>query len=104
LARDPQVAAALRATPGVGREVPRAELLRFAPALAGVHAAFEPAPHHWFAAQLTERGVHGLWPGRPGYRATFLLWGAGIKPGRLPEISMLEFAGRFAEVLGVRFP
>ena len=105
LARSADVATRLRATPGKGVEVTPAELARFAPHLTGVVAAFESAPHHLFASaanQQHERGVHGLWPGRKDYRATFLLWGRGIKREALGEIEMLSFAERFAKILGIR--
>jgi len=105
LARSAEGATRLRATPGMGPEVAAAELARFAPHLTGIAAAYEPAPHHLFATaanQQHERGVHGLWPGRKDYRATFLLWGRGIKREALGEIEMLSFAERFAKILGIR--
>lgn len=111
---DPTVAQWLRAAAaagkyGIGREIPQAELRRFAPQFASAAAAFEPAPHSLFGAaaanELTakpaETGVHGLWPGRADYRASFILWGRGIRAARKPEISMLDIAPRLAEILGV---
>ena len=111
---DPAVAQWLRASGaagkyGIGREIPREERRRFAPQFADAAAAFEPAPHHLFGsaaanelyAKPAETGVHGLWPGRPDYRASFILWGRGIKPARRPAISMLEIAPRLAAILGV---
>ncbi|MFN0086762.1 MAG: alkaline phosphatase family protein [Blastocatellia bacterium] len=113
---DPAVIQWLRAASadgkyGIGREIPRAELERFTPQFARV-AAFEPAPHHLFGpaaanelyARPAETGVHGLWPARPDYRASFMLWGPGIRPARKPEISMLEIAPRLAAILGVPLP
>ncbi|MFZ4629114.1 MAG: hypothetical protein ACOYNR_12375, partial [Blastocatellia bacterium] len=46
-----------------------------------------------------EKGVHGLWPGRPDYAASFVLWGRGIPPGRRPAASMLTIAGRLEQIL-----
>lgn len=114
---DDAVAAWLRAAAregkhGIGREIPREELQRFTPDLAQALAAFEPAEHHLFGAapegatesNPAERGVHGLWPGRKDYSASFLLWGKRIKPSRKPRASMLTIAPRLAELLGVNFP
>jgi predicted AlkP superfamily pyrophosphatase or phosphodiesterase len=97
---------------GVGREIPQEELRRFAPHLAGVAAAFESAEHHLFGAspdgevysKPAEVGVHGLWPGRRDYAASFIVWGKGIKPARRPTASMLTVAPRLAELLGIRLP
>jgi predicted AlkP superfamily pyrophosphatase or phosphodiesterase len=103
LASDQAAAARLRALPGIGREVPGDELLRFAPSLKDFVTAFEPKEHVMFGdpAQPHGRGAHGLWPGRPGYRSTFLLWGKGIRAGTAPEKDMLDIAGEFARILGV---
>lgn len=95
---------------GIGREIPKDELQRFAPALAKVTAAFESAEHFLFGAakpgevfsEPTERGVHGLWPGRKDYASSFILWGKGIKPARKPRTSMLTIAPRLAEILGLK--
>ncbi|HEX4946673.1 MAG TPA: ectonucleotide pyrophosphatase/phosphodiesterase [Blastocatellia bacterium] len=113
--RDTRVVAWLRAASaakqhGIGREIPPDELQRFAPELSNVAAAFESAEHFLFGAgkageaysEPTERGVHGLWPGRKDYASSFILWGKGIKPGRKPRASMLTIAPRLAEVLGVK--
>jgi predicted AlkP superfamily pyrophosphatase or phosphodiesterase len=97
---------------GIGREIPKEELQRFAPALANVTAAFESAEHFLFGAakagevfsKPAERGVHGLWPGRKDYSSSFILWGKGIKPMRLPRASMLTIAPRLAAILGVPRP
>jgi predicted AlkP superfamily pyrophosphatase or phosphodiesterase len=94
---------------GIGREIPRAELQRFAPSLAHVAAAFESAEHFLFGqgkagavfSEPAERGVHGLWPGRKDYASSFVLWGKGIKPARKPRASMLTIAPRLAQILGV---
>lgn len=96
---------------GIGRELPRAELLRFAPHLADALAAFEPAAHHLFGAAAAgelftrpaEAGVHGLWPLRNDYRAALIIWGREIKPARKPEISMLDIAPRLASLMGIDF-
>jgi predicted AlkP superfamily phosphohydrolase/phosphomutase len=97
---------------GVGREIPKEELLQFMPHLANVAAAFEPAEHYLFGAAAdgqvesipAEIGVHGLWPARSDYRASFVVWGKGIKAARKPAASMLEVAPRLAELLGVTLP
>ena len=105
VAKDPQVAAQLKALPGAGRQVPVDELNRFAPGqFQGNVTAYEPAEHYVFSQAKEaagERGIHGLWPGRKDYRATFLLWGQGIKRERLGEIEMLSFATRFRKILGL---
>jgi predicted AlkP superfamily pyrophosphatase or phosphodiesterase len=96
---------------GIGREIPTAELQRFAPELANVAAAFESAEHFLFGtakageifSEPAERGVHGLWPGRKDYVSSFILWGKGIKPARKPRASMLTIAPRLAEILGVEW-
>ncbi len=96
---------------GIGREVPKDELARIAPHLADALAAFEPAEHHLFGtgkdgqvfSAPAEIGVHGLWPLRKDYRATFILWGRGIAARRTPEISMLALAPRLAALLGLPF-
>ena len=97
---------------GIGREIPRNELAEYAPGLASVLAAFEPADHFMFGAAgdgayLTapiERGNHGFWPMRHDYRSVFVLWGPGIKPRNIGQIQMLSIAGRLAETIGVTFP
>ncbi len=94
---------------GIGREIPKDELQRFAPEFTNVAAAFESAEHFLFGTAKTgeifsepsERGVHGLWPGRKDYASSFILWGKGIKPARKPRASMLTIAPRLAEILGV---
>ena len=97
---------------GIGREIPRAELLQFTPRLANVKAAFEPADHHLFGSAPSgqteskpeEIGVHGLWPARNDYRSSFSLWGKGLKAAHKPTASMLTIAPRLAEILGVKLP
>lgn len=103
LAEDEATASKLRSAAGVGRPVPADEVARFAPNLKGFTAAFEPKEHVLFGkpGEAHERGVHGMWPGRTDYRSTFLLWGKGIRPGKTPEMNMLDIAGSFARILGV---
>ncbi len=105
---DPQIIAWLKAQSGkgeVGREVPAAELARYAPQLSG--AAFEPAPHVMFGngkeprEDSKTRGNHGFWPARPDYHSVFLLSGPGIQPGKLGTIEMLSLKDRLASTLGV---
>jgi predicted AlkP superfamily pyrophosphatase or phosphodiesterase len=95
---------------GIGRVVPKEELARFAPQYTKAAAVYEPAPGFLFPANPTvggeiflkprESGAHGHWPTR--YRSVYVLWGAGIKPAKLPEISIKDIAGRLADVLGVK--
>lgn len=97
---------------GIGREIPKDEVQRFAPELAKSAAVFESAEHFLFGvakpgevfAEPTERGVHGLWPGRKDYASSFILWGKGIKPARKPRASMLTIAPRLAKIMGVEWP
>ena len=81
---------------GIGRRIPTEEWKRFMPDTPAPAAAYEPADLFLFSPAPTEGrygkpyevGTHGLWPGRPAYRAVFLLWGTGIAAERTPEISM----------------
>lgn len=115
--RDPAVAAFLRSerarTEGlVGREIPHAELVRYAPRLADVAAAFAPADHAMFGRADTgpvltaprEKGEHGFWPLRPDYRSVFVAWGPGVKPGAVPQMQMLDIEGRLAGLVGITCP
>ena len=87
---------------GIGRRIPSSEWSRFMPGTPEPAAAYEPADLFLFSPNPTdgrygkpaEIGTHGLWPGRPMYRSVFLLWGPGIKPERLPELSMLDIYPR----------
>ncbi|MFN7934603.1 MAG: ectonucleotide pyrophosphatase/phosphodiesterase [Bryobacteraceae bacterium] len=103
--RDPEVAAALRGKDGIGREIPQGELSQRSAGLAGLFA-FAPVEHVNFGSgQLASpKGSHGYWPVRDDYRSVYVLWGAGVKRERLPEIEMTSIAGRLAVVLGLRFP
>ncbi len=96
---------------GVGREIPKEELVSFAPQLSDVAAAFESAEHHLFGSSSSgeiftrpaEIGVHGLWPKRKDYFASLIIRGKGIRPARKPTISMLDIAPRLAELMGIDF-
>lgn len=112
---DPKMAAWLRSQSGkgeVGREVPHDELVKYAPALADVAAAFEPAPHVMFGRSERdvpqepppEKGEHGFWPLRTDYRSIFLLSGPGIKPARLGPLEMLSLKDRLAGAMGLACP
>jgi predicted AlkP superfamily pyrophosphatase or phosphodiesterase len=96
----------------IGREIPRDELLQYAPELKDAIAAFEPATHIMFGfgeataggQYLTppqEKGNHGLWPTLPGYRSVFLLHGSGINARPIGEIQMLSIKDRLASRLGI---
>ena len=96
----------------VAREVPMAEVRDMAPSLAQWQAAFEPVTgvtaKDGNAAEPMgvgdQQGHHGLWPTRSDYRASFVLWGPGIEPRVIPEISMLDIAPTLADILGVELP
>ena len=95
---------------GIAREVPLAEVRRLAPDLHGWVAAFDTTLGYVASEDTrgravgagSHKGVHGLWPTHDNSRAVFILSGAGVKHARLPEISMLDEAPTFAEILGVR--
>jgi len=96
---------------GIGRQIPKEEVVRFAPQYKDAAAIFESAPGFLFAfsakegemfAKPREIGNHGHWPMR--YRSVYMLWGPGIRPARLDEFSIKEIAGRLAAVAGVKFP
>jgi predicted AlkP superfamily pyrophosphatase or phosphodiesterase len=112
---DPKIADWLRSLSGrsgsdVGREIPRAELERYAPVLAGeVVAAFEPTDHVMFGRAASgpyhtaprEKGEHGFWPTRHDYRSVFVAHGPGVRPGPLPELQMIDLKDRLAALLGI---
>jgi predicted AlkP superfamily pyrophosphatase or phosphodiesterase len=51
------------------------------------------------------KGSHGHDPNLPDLHATFVAWGAGIKPGvRLGEISNIDVAPSIAKLLGLSIP
>lgn len=114
---DPAVADFLRrvaadTSNGIGRQIPRDEVIRYAPQLGSMVAVFEPAPHVMFGPGTKgdyftppyEKGNHGFWPTRDDYRSVFVLWGPGVKAGVEPEMQMLSIASRLAGVMGLRFP
>jgi predicted AlkP superfamily pyrophosphatase or phosphodiesterase len=96
----------------LAREVPIEEVRRMAPHLKSWVAAFETGrdiiPNASEESPALGKGsgggVHGLWPTRADYRASFLLWGPGIRQRRLPQMSMLDEGPTFAEILGVSLP
>jgi predicted AlkP superfamily pyrophosphatase or phosphodiesterase len=109
---DPTMAAWLRGQAGkgdVGREIPKDELVKYAPNLSDAVAAFEPAPHVMFGnaasgeahTKSDEKGNHGFWPGRPDYHSIFLISGPGVKPGKLGEIEMVSLEDRLAAAMGI---
>ncbi len=97
---------------GLGREVPMAEVIAKDPGLKHWVAAFDTAvntvaseeDHGPALGPGSHLGANGLWPGRPNYRAVFILAGPGIKPRNLGEIDMLRIAPTFADILGVKLP
>jgi len=96
----------------IAREVPIGEVHDMVPSLGHWSAAFETArgilPQTGTEGPALEegnqRGYHGLWPTRGEYRAAFVLWGPDVRPQALPEISMLDIAPTFAELLGLSLP
>lgn len=102
VADTPEAAAALRSTNGVGREIPAAEVAKYAPQLATAAAVFESAPGVEFGTgtKPREAGNHGHWPAR--YRAVYVLWGTGER-GEIPEMQQTDIALRLAHVLGIEF-
>jgi predicted AlkP superfamily pyrophosphatase or phosphodiesterase len=97
----------------VAREIPHDELVRYAPKLANVAAAFEPADHVMFYSRDAsgpahspppEKGDHGFWPLRHDYRSVFLLSGPGVAPGTLGQVEMVSLEARLASPLGLNCP
>ena len=94
---------------GIGRAIPKEELMRFAPQYANADSAFEPAPGFMFRGEASgevftkprEIGNHGHWPTR--YRSVYVMWGLGFPAKRLPEMSLKDIAVRLALVLGIPF-
>lgn len=110
----PEVAAFLRKaaedpTNGIRREIPRAELVEYAPKLSDVVAAYEPADHVMFGPGSTgeyftppyEKGNHGFWPTRTDYRSVYLVSGPGVDPGVESEMQMIQIAPQLAKLLGL---
>jgi hypothetical protein len=99
---------------GIAREVPMLEVRKLAPAaeVRGWVAAFDTTlgfvaneeTHGPAIGAGNHKGVHGLWPTHDASRAVFILSGPGVKRGRLPEISILDEAPTFADILGVKLP
>ena len=96
----------------LAREVPIDEVHRMAPHLKAWTAAFETVrdtiPNGAAEGPAVENGngsgLHGLWPTRNDYRASFLLWGPGVRKRRLPQISMQDEGPTFAEIMKVSLP
>jgi len=94
---------------GIGREIPKDEIRRFAPNFTTADGVFESAAGVWFGSTNSgetfpnpeQLGEHGHWPTR--YRAVFLAKGPEIRAERLPEISMKDIAQRLASLLGIPF-
>jgi Type I phosphodiesterase / nucleotide pyrophosphatase len=112
-ATGPQAAAALRKwignkKMGIAREVSLAEVKRTAPDVAGWVAAFVTMPGYVASNSASGKavgpGTHKGVPDAWGARAAFVLSGEGVKPGKVGEISMLDIAPAFADILGVRLP
>ena len=91
---------------GIGREIPKDEVVRFPsvlPLTAGT--VFESSEGFMFTqngetfSKPSEIGNHGHWPMR--YRAVYVLWGPGVPHEAMPDISMKQIAGKLANVLGI---
>ncbi len=97
---------------GIAREVPMSDVKSISPYLSGWVAAFLPVSGFVPVAENkgpavargSHRGVHNSWPLQQNYRSVFLLWGDGLKPKKLPEISIFAVAPTLADVLGVKLP
>ena len=99
---------------GIAREVPMVEVRKLAPAseIRGWVAAFDTTMNYVATEETrgaavgagNHKGVHGLWPTHDASRPVFILSGPGVKHARLTEISILDEAPTFAEILGVKLP
>jgi hypothetical protein len=97
---------------GLSREVPLAEVTRYAPDLKRWVAAFGTQPGYIAVNDSqgpgvgpgNHRGVRGQWPTRNGYRSVFVLSGSSVRSVHLGEISVLAVAPTLASVLGVNLP
>jgi predicted AlkP superfamily pyrophosphatase or phosphodiesterase len=50
------------------------------------------------------KGTHGYDPNQPGLHATFVAWGAGIRPhAKLGTMNNIDVAPTIAELLGLKF-
>lgn len=99
---------------GIAREVPMTEVRKLAPAaqIRGWVAAFDTTLG-FVASEETRgsavgagnhKGVHGMWPTHDASRPVFILSGPGVRHARLVDISILDEAPTFAEILGVNLP
>ena len=95
---------------GIGREIPKEEFARFKSTLNPNPAAvfdstegvmFGSTPNDELTEKPREIGNHGHWPMR--YRSVYVLWGRGISPQVLPEMSIKDIAARLAAVTGTPF-
>ena len=94
---------------GISREVPIAEVHRLAPDLRGWVAAFDSTSGYIPTEEVNgvaisagnRKGVHGLWPTHDSSRAVFILSGPGVRRAVLRDISILDEAPTFADILGV---
>lgn len=99
---------------GIAREVPMVEIRKLAPAaeIRGWVAAFDTTlgfianeeTHGSAVSAGNHKGVHGLWPTHDASRPVFILAGPGVKHVRLMDISILDEAPTFADILGVKLP
>lgn len=58
-----------------------------------------------FTEKPERKGSHGHDPNLPDLHATFVIWGAGIKPGvKLGEVPNIDVAPTIAKLLGIELP
>ena len=96
----------------IARQTPLDEVLRMAPRFEGWSAFFEntfgvlpvDASSGPVVGPGSGRGYHGLWPTRKDFRAALLIWGPGIRAGKMPEVSMLNIGPTLADILGLELP
>lgn len=96
---------------GIARVIPPQETARLT-ADRGAFILLEAAPGFYFSSSHSEQAVelatakatHGYHPDRPEQRAAFVMAGAGVKPARVPEVSILDLAPTIAHLLGFEFP
>jgi len=109
---------ALKAVEGIEAVIPSSEFAQvghlppsqnpqepdiFVAAAAGYSFADNPASKDLITPTGSTKGTHGNHPKNPQMDATFVAWGAAIKPGvKLPRIRNVDVAPTMAAVLGLK--
>jgi hypothetical protein len=120
---DPADAAAARAVRallaphvGPGRPIKRVLDAKQIAAIGGDPAAFlaleaadgydfqEGVQGSWETRRTGAHGHHGWFPDDPAMRASFLAYGAGIRPGALGDVRLIDVGPTVAAWLGIRLP